>query len=97
MSGTDEQTLSRRLHQELDALPAPAAPVGAVIRRGAARRARRWVATASGLAAAAAVAAAVPLLASHASPPRVSAARFGPATLSRPAPRAAPASPPRPC
>ncbi len=61
MTGIDEQTLSRRLHQELDALPAPAAPVGAVIRRGAARRARCWVATASGLAAAAAVAAAVQL------------------------------------
>ena len=69
MSGTDEQALSRRLHQELGALPAPAAPVGAVIRRGAARRARRWVATASGLAAAAAVAAAIPLLAGHAQPP----------------------------
>jgi hypothetical protein len=68
VTGIDEQTLSRRLHQELDALPAPAAPVGAVIRRGAARRARRWVATASGLAAAAAVAAAVPLLAGHARP-----------------------------
>jgi hypothetical protein len=66
VSGIDEQTLSRRLHQELDALPAPAAPLGAVIRRGATRRARRWVATASGLAAAAAVAAAVPLLAGHA-------------------------------
>ena len=73
MSGIDEQTLSRRLHQELDALPAPAAPLGAVIRRGATRRARRWVATASGLAAAAAVAAAVPLLAGHAPP----AARLG--------------------
>jgi hypothetical protein len=72
VSGIDEQTLSRRLHQELDALPAPAAPVGAVIRRGAARRARRWAATASGLAAAAAVAAAV-LLAGHAQP----AARLG--------------------
>lgn len=77
MSGIDEQTLSRRLHQqlhgELDALPAPAAPDGAVIRRGAARRARRWAATASGLAAAAAVAVAVPLLAGHAPP----AARLG--------------------
>jgi hypothetical protein len=68
VSGIDEQTLSRRLHQELDALPAPAAPVGTVIRRGAARRARRWVATASGLAAAAAAAAAVPLLAGHPQP-----------------------------
>jgi hypothetical protein len=68
VSGIDEQALSRRLHQELDALPAPAAPVGAVIRRGAAQRARRWAATASGLAAAAAVAAAVPLLAGHAQP-----------------------------
>lgn len=68
MSGIDEQALSRRLHQELGALPAPAAPVGAVIRRGAARRTRRWVATASGLAAVAAVAAAVPLLAGHAQP-----------------------------
>ena len=67
MTGIDEQTLSRRLHQELDALPAPAAPVAAVVRRGAARRARRWVAAASGLAAATA-AAAVPLLAGHAQP-----------------------------
>jgi hypothetical protein len=65
VSGIDEQALSRRLHQELGALPAPAAPVGAVIRRGAARRTRRWVATASGLAAVAAVAGAVPLLSSH--------------------------------
>ena len=94
MSGTDEQTLSRRLHQELDALPAPAAPVGAVIRRGAARRARRWVATASGLAAAAAVAAAVPLLASHtpARPGRVVRASH---TVPSGA-TGAPASPPRP-
>ena len=37
MTRTDEQALSRRLHQELDALPAPAAPVAAVLRRGAAR------------------------------------------------------------
>ena len=68
MTGIDEQTLSRRLHQELDPLPAPPAPVGAVIRRGAARRARHWMATASGLAAAAAVAAAVPLLAGRVQP-----------------------------
>lgn len=65
---TDEQTLSRRLHQELDALPAPAAPVAAVIRRGAARRARRWVTAASGLAAVAAVAVSIPLLSSRSQP-----------------------------
>jgi hypothetical protein len=68
VSGTAEQTLSQRLHQELDAVPAPAAPVGAVIRRGAARRARRWAAAASGLAAVTAVAVSVPLLASHGQP-----------------------------
>jgi hypothetical protein len=68
VTGIDEQTLSRRLHQELDALPAPAAPVGAVIRRGATRRTRRWAAAASGLAVVAAVAGAVPLLSGRAQP-----------------------------
>ena len=91
MTGTDEQTLSQRLHAELDALPAPAAPVGAVIRRGAARRTRRWAAAASGLAAVTAVAVSVPLLTSHGQP----IARLGPGLraghVSRPT-----ASPPTP-
>ena len=73
MSSTDEQALSQRLHQELGALPAPAAPVAAVLRRGTATRARRWVAAVSGLAAVAAVAVSGPLL-SGGGPP---AARLG--------------------
>jgi hypothetical protein len=68
VSSTDEQALRQRLRQELGALPAPAAPVAAVLRRGAARRARRWAAAASGLAAVTVVAVSVPLLASHGQP-----------------------------
>ncbi|MGH3069054.1 MAG: hypothetical protein ACRDMI_10790, partial [Streptosporangiaceae bacterium] len=60
MSILDEQVLSQQLHQDLDALPAPPAPAGAVRRRGRAIRARRWAAAGSGLmAGAAAVALAV--------------------------------------
>ncbi len=70
MTSPDEQVLSQRLHRELGELPAPAAPVAAVIRRGSARRARRWAAAASGLAAVTAVAVAVPLLSSHGQPGR---------------------------
>jgi hypothetical protein len=55
----DEQALSERLHwqlhRDLDALPAPPAPVGAVRRHGRAiRRTRRWAAAGSGLLAGAA-------------------------------------------
>jgi hypothetical protein len=56
----DEQVLSQRLHEDLDTLTVPPAPVGAVRRRGRAIRTRRWAAAASGLmAGAAAVAIAV--------------------------------------
>ena len=73
MTSPDEQVLRQRLHQELAALPAPAAPVGAAIRRGTVLRGRRWVAAASGLAVVAAVAVSVPLLSGRAQP----AARLG--------------------
>ncbi len=86
MTSPDEQVLRQRLHHELAALPAPAAPVGAAIRRGTMLRGRRWVAAASGLAAVAAVAVSVPLLSGRAQP-----ARGWPAT-----PRSAgPGRPPR--
>ena len=56
----DEQVLSQRLHEDLDAVTAPPAPVGAVRRRGRSIRARRRAAVAAGLmAGAAAVAIAV--------------------------------------
>ena len=58
MSIADEQVLSERLRQQLhgtlDAVAAPAAPVGAVRRRGRAIRARRWTAAGAGLMAGAA-------------------------------------------
>ncbi len=54
MSILDEQVLSRRLHEDLDAVAAPPAPVGAVRRRGRSIRARRWAGAASGLMAGAA-------------------------------------------
>ncbi len=57
MSILDEQVLSQRLHEDLDTLTAPPAPVGAVRRRGRAIRTRRWAAAASGLMAGAAAAA----------------------------------------
>ena len=60
MSILDEQVLRQRLHEDLEAVTAPPAPVGAVQRRGRSIRARRWAAAASGLmAGAAAVAVAV--------------------------------------
>ena len=49
MSILDEQVLSQRLHEDLDSVAAPPAPVGAVRRRGRSIRARRWAAAASGL------------------------------------------------
>jgi hypothetical protein len=70
VTSTDEQLLQQRLHQELGTLPAPAAPVAAVLRRGRWLRARRWAAAASGLAAVAAVAVAVPVLAGPGQPAR---------------------------
>jgi len=59
VSTLDEQVLSQRLHEDLDALAAPPAPVGPVLHRGRSIRARRWAAAASGLMAGAAAVAIV--------------------------------------
>ena len=82
MSILDEQVLSQRLHEDLDALAAPPAPVGSVRRRGRAIRARRWAAAASGLVAGAAAVAVVVSAHTGAPAPRPAAAQTGAATSS---------------
>ena len=82
MSILDEQVLSRRLHEDLDPLAAPPAPVGPVRRRGRAIRARRWAAAASGLLAGAAAVALVVSAQTGAPAARPAAARTGAATSS---------------
>ena len=78
MSILDEQVLSRRLHEDLDAVPAPAAPVGAVLRRGRSIRARRRAAAASAALMAGAAAVAVAVSAQPGNPAaRTGAARTG--------------------
>ncbi len=92
MNTIDERALRDRLHDDLAALPATPAPVQAVLRRGAARRARRRAAAGAGTAVAAA--AAVLALQAGGAPARPApAARFTPA--GRPAAGPAPASPAR--
>ena len=81
----DEQVLSQRLHEDLDAVAVPPAPVGAVRRRGRSIRARRWAAAASGLMAGAA-AVAIAVSAQPGNPAaRPAAARTGAAPSSSPA------------
>ena len=82
MSILDEQVLSQRLHEDLDALAAPPAPVGPVLHRGRALRARRWAAAASGLLAGAAAVAVVVSAQTGAPAARPAAARTGAATSS---------------
>ena len=82
MSILDEQVLSRRLHEDLDTLAAPPAPVGPVLHRGRAIRARRWAAAASGLLAGAAAVALVVSAQTSAPATRPAAARTGAATSS---------------
>ena len=102
MSTLDEQVLSRRLHEDLDAVPAPAAPVGAVLDRGRSIRARRRAAAASAALMAGAAAVAVAVSAQPGNPAaRTGAARTGavpsiPARASTPPPAGAlnSASPP---
>lgn len=85
MSILDEQVLSQRLHEDLDALATPPPPVGTVVHRGRGIRARRWAAAASGLmAGAAAVAIAVSTMTGSPAA-RPAAARTG-AAPSTPAP-----------
>jgi len=97
VTGTGEPALSRRLHQqlhgELDPLPTPTAPVAAVVRRGRRLRARHWVTAASGLAAVAAVAAAVPLLSGRAQPPGRPSPGLRAGHVSHPGASASPSAP----
>ncbi|MDX6337808.1 MAG: hypothetical protein QOG05_5148 [Streptosporangiaceae bacterium] len=91
MSILDEQVLSQRLHEDLGALAAPPPPVGTVLHRGRAIRARRWAAAAAGLMAGVA-AVAIVVSAQPGSPAaRPAAARAGSATRSP-----GPAGPPPP-
>jgi hypothetical protein len=78
----DEQVLSQRLHEDLDTLTAPPAPVGTVLHRGRAIRARRWAAAASGLMAGAAAVAIVLSVQPGSPAARPAAARTGAATSS---------------
>jgi hypothetical protein len=82
VSTLDEQVLSQRLHEDLDTLAAPPAPVGPVLHRGRAIRARRWAAAASGLMAGAAAVALVVSAQTGGPAARPAAARTGAASSS---------------
>lgn len=82
MSILDEQVLSQRLHEDLDALAPRPAPVGPVLHRGRAIRARRWAAAASGLMVGAAAVAIVVSARTGGPAARPAAARTGAATSS---------------
>ncbi len=99
MSILDEQALSRRLHEDLDAVPAPAAPVGAVLRPRRSIRARRRAAAASAALMAGAAAVAIAVSAQPGNPaarPAAGAARTGGAPAHSRA-RQHPAACPRSC
>jgi hypothetical protein len=87
VSVADEQVLSERLRQQLhgtlDAVAVPAAPVGAVRRRGRAIRARRWTAAGAGLMAGAAAVAIVVSVQTGSPAARPAAARTGAARPAR--------------